>query len=177
MELDAGRLEGQFAVVEDAAHVALEVVDHILVLDAQHTARQHGIPVVHELHVGAIVVGDVFQAVRELLTRREQLLEIREAAGHRLTPSIDDLRVRQHQVDKADVAEVVRHLVDEERFFGSVNSGVGHVLIAEAPQICRRQFRQRGGITGLFIGHFSAGEFKHRTLDFRQFVGAFHHGV
>ena len=55
------------------------------------------------------------RGVAEVLAAREVLLEVREAAGQRMPARIDDLRVRQDQVDQADVREVVRHLVDEER--------------------------------------------------------------
>ena len=103
------------AEVEHAPHAALQVLDHVLVLHAQHPPGQRRIPVAHELEIGAVVAGDVLDAVGELLAVGEQLLEVAEAAGHRLAPRVDDLRIGQHQVDEADVAEVVGHLVDEER--------------------------------------------------------------
>ena len=82
-----------------------------------------------------VVAGQVFEAVGELLAAREQLLEVAEAAGHRLAPCVDDLRVRQHQVDQADVAIVVRHLVDEERrAAAAVVPRVADVGFAEFPE-------------------------------------------
>jgi hypothetical protein len=45
-----------------------------------------------------------------LLPLREVLLEHREAATERMAARVDDLRVRQHQVDVTDVHEVVRIL-------------------------------------------------------------------
>ena len=72
----------------------------------------------HQLDVVAVVAADVVEAIGEVLAAREVLLEAREAAAHRVAARIDDLRVRQHQVDQPDVRPVVRHLVDEERRAG-----------------------------------------------------------
>jgi hypothetical protein len=69
----------------------------------------------HQLDVVAVVAADVVEAIAEGLPAREVLLEAREAACQRVPPRVDDLRVRQREVDQADVREVVRHLVDEER--------------------------------------------------------------
>src|ERR1700692_1242155 len=82
---------------------------------AQDLPGEHGVPVLHELNIAPIIAGDVVKTVRKLLAASEKLLEITEAAGHRLASRVDDLRVRQNKVDEADVAKVVRHLVDEER--------------------------------------------------------------
>src|SRR5580658_11015272 len=123
VEADALRLEVEPAVLEDASHAAFQVLDHILVMHAQDApGRQHTVPVAHELEVGAVVARDVVDAIGELLALREQLLEIAEAAGHRLAPCIDDAGIRQHQVDEPEVAEVVRHLVDEERSAGAIDA-------------------------------------------------------
>ena len=51
VELDAGRLEHEAAEIQHAPDAALEVVDDILVLDAQHATRQDRVPVIHEAHV------------------------------------------------------------------------------------------------------------------------------
>lgn len=45
----------------------------------------------------------------------EQLLETGEARGHRVPARVNDLRIRQDQVNQADVFEVVWHFVDEKR--------------------------------------------------------------
>src|SRR4029077_19464709 len=63
MELDTGGLELQPAVIENASHVALEVIDEIFVLHAQHASGQDGIPMPHEDQVGAVVAGNVRDAV------------------------------------------------------------------------------------------------------------------
>src|SRR5271154_678913 len=104
MELQAGRLEAQATEVQDAAHIALQVLHHVFVLHGQDPPRQRLAPVPHELKIIAVLVRNVPDAVTELLAAREQLLEVAEAAGHGFAPSVDDFRIRQHQVDEADVA-------------------------------------------------------------------------
>src|ERR1700733_14366729 len=60
-------LEVEAAEIEYAPHVPLEVIHHILVLDAQHLAGKHCIPVPHEPLVDRVVAGDVIDAVGEFL--------------------------------------------------------------------------------------------------------------
>src|SRR6185312_15095816 len=108
-EFQALWLEFEAAMLEDAPHVAFEVIDERLVLDAQDLAGQHHVPVSHQAHVGLVVAADVIEAVGELLPAGEELFEIAEAAGHRLTARIDDRRVWQNEMQQPDVPEVVRH--------------------------------------------------------------------
>ena len=57
---------------------------------------------------------------------------------------VDDLRVRQHQVDQPDVREVVRHLVDEERRAGlAMDARALEVVLAERAQLVGVERRQR----------------------------------
>jgi len=49
------------------AHTALQVLDHVLVLHPQDLARQHFVPVLHQLDIGSVIAADVFQAVGEFL--------------------------------------------------------------------------------------------------------------
>ena len=94
---------------------SLQVIDHILVMNAQHSSGKHLIPVTHELEVVAVVPRDVLQSIRERLPLREELLEVAEAASHRLAPHVDDGGIGEDEVDEPDVPEVVGHLVDEAR--------------------------------------------------------------
>ncbi len=49
-----------------------------------------------------------------------------------MTPRVDDLGSRQDELDQADVREVVRHLVDEERRVGlALDARVRDVLITQ----------------------------------------------
>ncbi len=119
-------------------------------MDSQHFARQRLVPMLHQLEVSAVVAADIFDAVGELLPTREQLLEVPEAAGHGLTARVDDLRIRVHEVDKTDVPEIVRHLVDEPRLSGPIDPGVVQIFVGEAQEFCGRQLREHRGISRRF---------------------------
>ena len=177
MELDTGRFERQSAIVQHPPHAALQVVDDVLVVHAQHASGQGLVPMAHQVEIGAVVAGDILGAVGELLPLREQLLEVAEAAGHRLAPGVDDLRVRQHQVDQADVAEIVRHLVDEERLAGAVDLGVRQIGLAQLAGVLGRQVRERGGIAGIVMVGVAALQAQHDALDIRQLLGALDLGM
>src|SRR5579859_4595630 len=131
IELEARRLELEAAELEDTAHVGIEIFDHILVIHAQDLPGQRLVPMVHELDVVAIIARDIIETIRELLAGSEQLLEIAEAASHRIAARVDDLGLRQYQVNESDVAEIVGHLVDKERPAGAIDTGVREVLLAE----------------------------------------------
>src|SRR5512134_2275752 len=90
-------LERQAAVVEQAAHLTLGVLDHVLVEHTMHPPRQNGIEVGHEFDVVAVVATEFSQVIGEILAAREVLLEAGEAAAEWMPPSIDDLRLGQHQ--------------------------------------------------------------------------------
>ena len=85
----------------------------------------------HQVHVIGEIAPDLGQPVSELLPLGEQLLEAGKTAIHRRAPGVDDLRIRQDQVDQADVAEIVGHLVDEEGRALPVDGRVLDVLLAE----------------------------------------------
>src|SRR3569833_292626 len=138
VELDARGLELESAVAEDSPHAALEILAHLLMQHSQNASRrQHGVPVRHELEVGTVVARHVVDAVSEFLASRIELLEVTEAAGHRLAARIDDHRVRQHEVNEADVAPVVWHLVDEPRPAVAIDLRVAQILLAERMQLVR----------------------------------------
>ena len=101
----------------------------------------------HQFDVAAVISPEIVEAVRELLPVREQLLEIAEAAGQGVAARIDDLGVRQDQLDEPQVLEVIRHLVDEEGLAGlALDAGVGEVLLAERPAVPGAQIGQRLGV-------------------------------
>ncbi len=51
------------------------------------------------------------------------------------TASIDNLCIGQHQFDQANVAEVIRHLVDEKRRTLPMNLGVADIFLTERGQL------------------------------------------
>ena len=176
VELDARVLERQTAVLEQASHAALEIGQHILVLHAQHATRQGMVEMVHELDIGAVIAADVFEVVGEGVPVGVELLEVAEAAVHRIAARVDDPGIGQDQLDQRDVAEVVRHLVDEVRFAGAaVGLGIADVGLAERPALIGGQVRQHAGVVGVTELVAAAqrpdeardvGEF-HRALDLR----------
>ena len=75
-------------------------------LNAQDSPfRENTVPMRHQIDIAAIVVSNIIEAVGELLTFREELLEARPTTIHRVAPRIDDLRIGQDKVDQPDVAE------------------------------------------------------------------------
>src|ERR1700675_2975835 len=114
MELDAGGVEFKSAELQNAPHTACEGLDDVLVPDSQDPPGKHCVPVSHELEIGPVIAGDILDAIGELLTFRKQLPQVTETARHGIATHVDDLGVRQHEMDEPDVAEVVRHFVDEE---------------------------------------------------------------
>ena len=131
-EAQAPRLERQAAVVQQPPHFGLGIVDQGFVGDAVDAPGQCPVEVRHQPDVVAVVTADVVEAVTEVLAARELLLEQREAAGQRVPPHVDDPGVGQRQLDQADVREVVRHLVDEERRTGlALDAGAFEVAFAE----------------------------------------------
>src|SRR5258707_11623734 len=104
-------------------------------LHAQDLPGQHGVPMLHQLNIAPIIAADVLETVRKLLAAREKLLEITEATGHRLAPRVNDLRVRQNEVNEANVAEVIRHFVDEERLPRSKYLRIVDILLTQMPQL------------------------------------------
>src|SRR5438876_3931190 len=143
VELYAVGLERQSEEVQQAADIAFEILDDALVLHAQDPPRQHRVPVGRDVDICTVVAPDVLEAVGELLSRGEELLEVAEAAGERLAAGIDDARVRQDEVDQADVAEVVRHFVDEVRLTGAVHARVRDVFLAEAQPLRRGEIGEQ----------------------------------
>jgi hypothetical protein len=103
VELQTGRLEGQTAEVQDTANAALKVTYHVLVTHGRDLPGQRLVPVPHDFKVAAVITCDVIDVVAELLPAGEQLPAIAEATGDGFAPAIDDLCVRQHHLDEADV--------------------------------------------------------------------------
>ena len=127
----------------------------------------------HQLQIGSVVTGDIVDAVGELLAIGEQLLQVTETARHRFTPRVDDPGVRQHQVNQAQVPEVVRHLVDEERLAGAVDAGVGQILRAELPKILRTHLRKDARVAGIVQIRVTAPKIADDLLDVGKFLRAF----
>ena len=107
MEGPAGSLEGQPAVLEETADVRLRLAHQLFVLDVQHLAGQHRVPVIHERQITPIVATQVVEVVAEGLPLREVLLEGAKARIHRMPARVDDRRIRQDGMDESDMAEII----------------------------------------------------------------------
>ena len=81
-------------MIEKTADVGLRIADQVFVLNMQHLSGQHGIPMVHERQVAAVVTPEVGQVVAESLPLREVLFEIAETTVHGMPASVDDGRPR-----------------------------------------------------------------------------------
>ena len=70
-------------------------------------------------------------------------LKLLKQTGHRLAPHVDDSGVGQEQMNEADVAEVVRHLVDEARPpGGAIGACIAQVLLPEPAEVHRGHAKQ-----------------------------------
>src|SRR5215467_4134890 len=86
---------------------------------------------------------------------------------------VNDLGVRQHEMDETDVAEIVRHFVDEEWLSLTVSARVADVTLAEPAEFGRHKFRESARITIVF----TSPHFNHDALDVGEFVRPFHERV
>jgi hypothetical protein len=89
---------------------------------------------------------------------------------------IDDLRVRERELDEPDVREIVRHLVDEERRRRfALNAGLLEVLLPEGATFSLAEHCQRLGETGAAAAR--AGQLACEGDEIGQLHRAFHRRV
>ena len=72
VKLETALLERKIAKLEDPANLGFQIVDDCLVLNPQYEAGQDRVPVIHQFDVAPIVVADLDQTVRELLSPRRR---------------------------------------------------------------------------------------------------------
>ena len=143
-------------------------------LHAQDLAGEHGVPELHQLNIAAVVTPDILKAVGEFLTGGEELLEVGEAAGEGLAARVDDLGIRQDEMDEADVPEIVGHLVDETRLAHAVHPGLSKVLLAHALEVRRIQVTEHAGVARTRVGRFPALQLLGQARNLGQLRRAFH---
>src|SRR5580700_11681529 len=107
VEPQASLLEGQSAVLQQAAHLGFRVLDQRLVEHTVYAARQLRIEVRHESDVVVVIASEVLEVIGEALPARKVLLEAGEAASERMAPDIDDAGVGQDQLNQSDIETVV----------------------------------------------------------------------
>src|ERR1700730_6116507 len=124
IKTQALRLERQAAVIKEPANLGFGVLDRGLVEYAMNPTRQSRIDVSHQVNVVTVVPAEIREVIRKVLAAGEMLLKCRKAAAERVPSSVDDLRIRQYQMNQPDVQPIVRHFIDKERCRGlAVNSG------------------------------------------------------
>src|SRR5215470_9558136 len=170
VERQTSRVEFEFAMRKDVAHAGAEVLDQVLVADPKHPSRQDPIPVTHQLQIRPVIPRDLLGSVAELLSFREKLLEVADAAGHRLAPDVDDSRIRQHQVDQAYMPEVVRHLVDETRPPAPIDTRLVQIAPPEAFEQERVQAGQQIRIALAAAARSLSLQFRDDTRNVVQFL-------
>src|SRR5262249_47498241 len=114
-------------------------LDNIFIEDPQHSSGKHAVPMSHQFEINRVEAGDVLNAVSKVLTAGEQLLQIAEAACHGLASYIDDFRVRQNQVNEANVAEIIRHFIGEEQLVSTIGAGITQVAFAKRAEFGGRE--------------------------------------
>src|SRR5262249_35267997 len=146
-----------------------------LVPHSQHSSGKHRVPMSHQLEIGPVIASNIADAVAELLPAGVELLQVTEAAGHGLTPRVNNSGIWQHKVDEPDVAEVVRHLVDEERLISAMGASAGQVALAEFAEISRCKPCKHTRITWIArIVEIGSGSLhlENNALDVGQFLRA-----
>src|SRR4029077_19947662 len=119
-----------------------------------------------------VVAPDVLEAVGELLSRCKQLLEVAEAAGERLPTGVNNAGVRQDQVNEADMAEVVRHLVDEVRLIRAVDARVRDVLLPQAQPRRRSEIGDERRVARRGIAVLASAQLLDHARNVRELHGA-----
>src|SRR6266404_5100429 len=173
VELQALRFELETTEIQHSAHIGLEILDHVFVLDAQYPPRQYRVPVRHQLDVGSVIPADVLEAVGELLTRGKQLLEVAEAAGHGVAARIDDPGGGQDQADQAEMPEIIRHLVDEEGLVRPVDTRLAEVFAAQRAKILRRHLPENPWVARILVVHVAPLQFQHHARN----IGELHRAL
>jgi len=83
-----------------------------------------------------------------------------------------DACVRQHEVYQTDVPEIVRHLVDEVRLAGAVDTGLGEVVRSQVAQVLGAQALQDARIARLVRLGLEAAQAADELLHVGQLLGA-----
>src|SRR3974390_246460 len=129
-------LERQSAVIKQPANLAFGVIDRGFIEYAMHPARQNRIDVRHQFDAITVVAAKIGKGVGKVLAAGEMLLERREAAAERVPSSVDDLRIRQNQMNQPDVQPIVGHFIDEKRYDRlAINPGGRQIPFAKSAQL------------------------------------------
>ena len=68
----------------------------------------------HHLKIFQIELPELKQVVGKSLSLRKMLLKTTETAIHRMPPGVNNFSVGENSFDKADIDEIIGHLVSEK---------------------------------------------------------------
>ncbi len=100
---------------QQAARLALLVINQIFVANIEHVSAQMFAPMVHQAEVRDLIARDVILRVGERISHAEERLQHRIAACHRMARQVHDLCARQCAGDNSEIEKVERSFVDEHR--------------------------------------------------------------
>jgi hypothetical protein len=136
MKIEAGLLKWQITITKDTTNLTLEILDDILMLNAQNTPREHLLPMGHHVDIGTVIPTNLVKPVGKLLPLSKQLLEATKTAGHRMAAGVNNLSLRQYELNKWDMTEIIRHLVNKVDAVTSVVLGFLNKLLTELSCLC-----------------------------------------
>src|SRR6185312_11881302 len=178
VKLEARGLRLEVAELENALHVRREIRDQLLVLDPQYLSRQDCIPMPHEAHIHVVIPGKVLEAVDEprSIAGGEELFEVAETAGHRLSARVDDPGIGQNEVNQAQIQKVARPFVDEECLSMTVHERIPDVPFPETPAVFLAELREHAWIIRAAVAARPGGipEISYEVQDVGQLHCAFH---
>ena len=99
MKMQTGVVKWQSAERQNPFYLTLKIIYHVLVVNPQNETRQYRIPMRHQLSVLLVIAADLGQSVRNLLSFTPQLLVATEAAGHGVTPRVDNFGIGENEFD------------------------------------------------------------------------------
>ena len=162
-------------VVQHAPGRGGGVGHHVFVLHFQDLAREQLLPGVHQQVVVGQLLADPVEVVREAHAAVFGAVvgeEVRQRDVARVAPHRDDLRVREQQLDEADVLEVVRQLVDHVARCGREVLQLLQHLAGDARQDLGRQVVDTVGVAAARAGAaLPALQRRDDTRDQPQFAG------
>src|SRR5437870_2433807 len=145
VKIEAGFLERQLQKLEQPTNLAFRALDEGLIDHTVHLSRQDGVEMRHQGDVITIIPADFHQARSIADGLHIDLREIGKTARQRMAAHVDDLRVRQNEVEQADMREVAAHLVDEKR-------PAKRAMGARTVKIGFAEFSELGGVEGFEKG-------------------------
>src|SRR3546814_5470820 len=100
LESQTGIGERQIERLEQPPDLSFQIVHQSFILHMVNAARQRLIKMIHQLHIGAVELPQIFQAGSEIRIAIEIKGKIGKAASKGVPPYVNDFRAGQHKVDQ-----------------------------------------------------------------------------